>query len=258
MTQSSDDLLRAVSLRGRRWLEDSLLPRQAQILKCQPEHEAIRASLIDPVACLRLIYGLYAFSRRSGNYDELARTAVKAIDARPTGSPSEVYRAFCSFDPSFENPRNFQVVAGLAELSQEVCGLPGVHSIYDWITQAAEKTQRVEKAFLRIVEIRGVGPKLASVIMRDFIEIAQLELSILAIDQIYMQPINKQVRRFATAVVPELDPEKSADWILAGKIAKAARAAGVSGIRVNMGAQTIPLDEPLESLANSTNATSSS
>jgi hypothetical protein len=85
------------------------------------------------------------------------------------------------------------------------------------------------------VDIRGVGPKTTSTFLRDVALLYGLEDQIDHIDRLYLQPVDRWTRLLAEMIVAELDEEHVADWIIAGKLAKYTRRAGVSGVRFNMG-----------------------
>ena len=71
--------------------------------------------------------------------------------------------------------------------------------------------------------------------LRDWIHIFQVEDQVANRDAIYLQPIDRWMRLVAPLLLEETDAANFPDWILAGKVGKAARTAGVSGIRLNMG-----------------------
>jgi hypothetical protein len=102
--------------------------------------------------------------------------------------------------------------------------------------QGVHHTDRIEPQFLRLVDIRNVGPKLSSLLMRDVTFLYGLEDQIDPVDRLYVQPIDKWIRLIAPYVCDDPGIEDAADWVLAGKISKYTRRAGVSGVRFNMGA----------------------
>jgi len=128
---------------------------------------------------------------------------------------------------------NRGIVQGLPELAQEIEGQGGSGSIALWIVDAARKTGRIENQFMRMVEVRGVGPKLSSLILRDVVYLFNLEDRIDPVDRLYFQPIDRWTRVCAEFVVE--DYEDAADWILAGKLSKVARKSGAKGVMFNMG-----------------------
>lgn len=210
----------------------------------------VRETFSDAYDCLRVVYGQYAFARRGKDRHELAEITLEALDR--TCSPDDFEQYLAEPDArllwkNFEEvcqkynrkpmPQlNLGVVAGLCELAQEIYRLDNVGSIAGWILKGILQTDRVEPQFLRIVDIRGVGPKIASTLLRDVVFIYGVESQIDRLDRIYIQPIDKWIRALAKYTVPEPNAGDMADWILAGKLTKYARLAGVSGIRFNFGA----------------------
>jgi hypothetical protein len=97
------------------------------------------------------------------------------------------------------------------------------------------QTKRLELQFERIVDIRGVGPKSTSTFMRDVVYMFGYEDKVEPADRIYIHPIDRWLRMMARYLVPEPNMDKAADWIIAGKVSKYSRRAGVSGIAFNMG-----------------------
>ena len=217
----------------------------------------VRDTYSDAYDCLRLIYGQYAFSRRGKDRAELVEIALEAFDRTCTPDDFETFlaerdasRLWQNFELVCEEYKrkpmeqlNMGVVAGLCELAQEIYSIDHVGSIAGWILKGVLQTDRIEPQFLRIVDIRGVGPKIAATLMRDVVFIYGIENQVDRLDRIYIQPIDKWIRLIAPYAVPEPNASEMADWVLAGKLTKYARLSGVSGIRFNMGATYFGLKE---------------
>lgn len=244
--------------RADRYVSEFLLQPIERLLNEQPlTIQDVRETFSDAYDCLRIIYGQYAFSRRGKDRHELAQITLEALDR--TCSPDDFERYLAEPDASllwknFElvceeckrkpMPQlNLGVVAGLCELAQEIYKIDNVGSIAGWILKGILQTDRIEPQFLRVVDIRGVGPKIASTLMRDVVFIYGVESQIDRLDRIYIQPIDKWIRALARYAVPEPNASEMADWILAGKLTKYARLSGVSGIRFNFGATYFGLKE---------------
>lgn len=210
----------------------------------------VRDAFSDPYLSLRALLGNYAFCRRGKDRAELSALAMEALDRTCTEDDFESFldepdgnRLWQSFvEACAERKRkpleqlNRGVIAGLGELAQEIYRLDAVGSIAAWILKGVLQTDRLEPQFLRIVDIRGVGPKISSLFLRDVVYVYGLEAQIDRADRLYIQPIDKWLRLLAPYVIDEPGVEVPADWVLAGKLAKYSRLAGVSGIRFNMGA----------------------
>lgn len=235
--------------RADRYVREMMLPSIAKAVGLEePSLDAIRERLENPYYCLRAIFGHYAFARRGKDRFDLADLAMRAIDATFTEETMEDflkkpdavvfwenYKAIChKRRRKAMEQLNRGVLQGIAELAQEIYREDGVGSIASWVVDAVEEDGRLEDQFLRMVDVRGVGPKLTSVFLRDMVYLFDLEEQIEPADLLYVQPIDKWLRQVGPYVVEELDG-KSADWILAGKLVKYTRRGEVSGIRFNMG-----------------------
>jgi hypothetical protein len=252
--QAKDALLLLRSLSGTwadRYAAELLLPQLCSVIGLESRNlSSLRERLSDPFHSLQVVYGHYAFSRRGNDRAELSSIAVDAL--QEVTSPKTI-RAFLS-EPDPERlwnafvdlcaarghrpmePLNRGVIAGFAELAQEIYRHDGVGSIASWVAESVISSGRIENVFMRLVEIKGVGPKISSLLLRDMLFLHHLEDQLDFSDRIYVQPIDKWIRGIAPFVVPDLAEDHAPDWILAGKVAKHTRKAGVSGIRFNMGA----------------------
>lgn len=232
-----------------RYCEHLLIPGIAKAVQFRVETlEEVEKVVLDPHACLSAVFGYYAFMRRGKDRVELGEIASAAWrctipDERlelflDPGAGERVWEAFvtrCGERGRKPNENlNYGVIVGLVELGQEAYQATD-GSIAQQVCDAVERTGRLESEFMRIVDIRGVGPKFASIFLRDLVEILDLEESVSNVDRLYLQPMDKWVRLAAQHILSEEEAD-SADWVLAGKLAKAARLSGVSGVRFNMGA----------------------
>jgi hypothetical protein len=234
-----------------RFAGESLFPSLQQATRApSPSLKEIRAAFAAPYRCLLAFYAHYAFARRGREREEMGSIAAAALK-RTCGEAdfprllrqedgSELWRQFqavCAERGRKSHEQlNRGLIAGMLELAQEVYQLDGVGSIAGWIVQSVMQTGQLEAPFLRIVDIRGVGPKTTSTFLRDTAFLFGMEDQIDPQDRLYLQPVDKWLRLFAAVVAPELHGADPVDWIVAGKVAKYARKAGVSGVRFNMGA----------------------
>ncbi len=232
------------------YIQNSIFAHVAKILNLPgATEETLLDALEDPRQGLLTFYAHYAFARRGKDKDDLsqyARTAflrvtegiefeelLQAEDGVPLW---EAFEDVCKSHKAKSNEtQNRGLLQGMLELAQEIYRIDKVGSIISWVIDGIERTGRLEPQFLRVVDIRGVGPKITSTYMRDVIGLFDLESSVEAADKIYIQPVDRWLRQIAPFVVPEDNMEDAADWIVAGKINKYARRAAVSGVRFNMG-----------------------
>lgn len=238
------------SERADRYISEMMLPSLAKATRAfEVKLDEVAERMMNPYLCLRAVFAHYAFARRGKDRFELSELALMAMDAT---FDNVTYKQFLKKDDAVELWDNFKaichkrrrkameqlnrgIIQGLAELAQEIYKQDGVGSIAGWVVDGIEKTEgRVEPQFLRMVDVRGVGPKLASVFLRDVVYMYGLEDSIEPMDLLYIQPIDKWLRLIGPYIAEEVS-DKTADWVLAGKLVKYTRRAEISGIRFNMG-----------------------
>ncbi|QYK53990.1 MAG: hypothetical protein KF824_03625 [Fimbriimonadaceae bacterium] len=211
--------------------------------------EEWRLELDNPLSALQVFLGHYGFARRGKDRDECSRTALKALNlvlenqsiqellAQADGTQLwNSYEAEClSKGRKSNEAQNRGIVQGLLELAQEIYREDNNGSIVTWLVDGVDNADRLEPQFLRIVDIRGVGPKSTSTFVRDIAFLYDLEKDIHPADRIYIQPVDRWLRAITEYVVPEPNMENAADWVVAGKINKYARRAKVSGVKFNLG-----------------------
>lgn len=234
-----------------RYIEDFLFSHICRItgLPADSAIEPIKETLEDPLQALKVFYGHYAFSRRGKDREDLARAAQQALEAVTNETDFETILAaedgvmlWDAFEKSCQEmgkksheSQNRGLIQGMLELAQEIYANDKQGSIASWVVDGVAQSGEMETQFLRIVDIRGVGPKSTSTFLRDMLFIFGLEGNINPTDRVYVQPIDRWLRLMSRYVVPESNMEKSADWIVAGKVSKYCRRARVSSLRFNMG-----------------------
>ncbi len=235
---------------GKRYADEFLYPHLRRVLGIEQEDpELIREAYMTSRGSLLAFYSHYAFARRGKDRDELGVFASEAI-VRVQGGGSfddvmkledgtalwEAFAAICQENRRKNNEaQNRGLIQGMLELEQEIHKVDRVGSIANWMLDGIAQTRRLEPQFERIVDIRGVGPKSTSTFMRDVVHMFGYEDKVEPADRIYIHPIDRWLRMMARYLVPEPNMDKAADWIIAGKISKYSRRAGVSGIAFNMG-----------------------
>lgn len=235
---------------GQRYTDEFLFPHLRRVLGIEKDDpELIREAYMTARGSLLAFYGHYAFARRGKDRDDLAEFAAAAVQ-RVQGDGSfddvlqqedgtalwEAFAAICLEKRRKNNEaQNRGLIQGMLELSQEIFQADRVGSISNWMLNGIAQTKRLEPQFERIVDIRGVGPKSTSTFMRDVVSLFGYEDKVEPADRIYIHPIDRWLRMMARYLVPEPNMDKAADWIIAGKISKYSRRAGVSGIAFNMG-----------------------
>ena len=234
-----------------RYIEDFLFHHLRRLMKLSEDadHDTIKEALEDPYKSLQTFYGHYAFSRRGKDRDDLARAALAALEQIQKDKPFsdvlkaedgvelwELFEENCKkYNRKSNENQNRGMIQGMLELSQEIYRIDKVGSIATWLTDGVAQSEQLETQFLRVVDIRGVGPKSTSTFFRDILYIFDMEDAIDPADKIYVQPIDRWLRLMSRYVVPEKGMDTAADWIVAGKVSKYSRRARVSGLRFNMG-----------------------
>jgi len=233
---------------GQHYLDDHVISSLTRECKCA-EGRSLSENLKDPFVALEVLFGRYAFARRGRDRDDIAhmtRTALREL-VKAKGASTvlegndgtalwDIFVDLCAREKRKPNEQqNRGPIQGLLELAQEVYSLDEQGSILDWIREAVLRTGRVEAAFERVVDIRGFGPKNATLLLRDMVAVYDLEDELDRKDHVYLQPIDRWVRLLAAKLDPEVE-DNTIDWIVAGKMSKLAHTHQVSVVKLNMGA----------------------
>ena len=227
------------------YIGEVLVPSLARPCRTTQSLNAVAEQLNNSYRCLEMIFGHYAFARRGRDRFDLSEIALESLHR---ACKEDEFGSFLALDDAeslwtvFDSvcrergrksmeQLNVGVIAGIAELAQEIYRLDGSGNIAAWIVKGVQQTRRIEPQFLRMVDVRGIGPKITSLFLRDMVLLFGLEEMLEHSDRLYVQPIDKWMRAIAPFVIEEPNAENLADWILAGKLSKYARKAGFSGIR---------------------------
>lgn len=251
-TREALDIMRAMASGfAEGYIREYLVPgmRSAWSVRDAELGELRRTSLA-PEAAIRIFYLKYAFCKRGRERDVLAAIALAALDRavqergfdglleqpEPGAIVWQHFHDVCA-ERGHRNSQqlNGGLIAGVIDLASELQSSEGDGSLSRWVVDSVERTGRLQPIFLRLVDIRGLGPKVASSLLRDLVIVHDIEEEIEHIDRLFVQPVDRWLRALARRIVPEFDGHTSADWIIAGKVAKYTRRAGVSGARFNMG-----------------------
>lgn len=129
------------------------------------------------------------------------------------------------------------LVTGIVDWNFEAYRVRGEESLVAWILTEVRDTGRVEHVHQLLREIPGFGPKAASRLLRDLTLVFQLEERVHPADRYLLQTVGRPVRKVAGMILTEAEGRRLPDWVLAGKLSRACRLAGVSGARFNAGAE---------------------
>jgi hypothetical protein len=219
--------------------------------------DELREAVLDPFNCVLLFFDHYAFARRGKDRSDLSWTACESLRQLVAERPFEEILAqsdgTCLWEKFEEisasrgrksaEQVNRGIIQGFLELAQEIYQLDKVGSVSGWLQAAVDDTGRLEPVFDRMVDIRGAGPKTTSTFLRDLVFILDLEPDIENADRLFVQPVDRWLRLMAEHLIDELRNETAVDWIVAGKVSRLSRLAGVSGVLFNMGCSCFGLKE---------------
>lgn len=248
---AAHELIRSIAGRpADLYVAEKVIPSLAKVVRPQTESlEGIKEALKSPDAAFALVLGYYAVARRGQESEALSRMMLLALtrtlgessfsEFLESGDSEALWMSFvevCTEEgkKSLEQ-QNRPVIEGIAELAFEVYEDFGHGNIVEWICDEIAETHRCQSLFNRLVEIRTLGPKTASHILRDVAFVYDLEDTLDFCDRLFMQPINSVVRRVASYILDTPGDEHYADWVLAGKLSKAIRLANSSGVRFSLG-----------------------
>lgn len=229
------------------YIRSFLIEPVARALRIEASIEQARRALTDPATCLAVFYAHYVFSRRGRERDNLVacssaalRKLVEAHGQRVFMEPAEAiwdeFAAVCERRGiSTHEEQNRGPIQGMFELAAEIeKAYPGL-SLATWILEAVRRAEILEPEHARFVDIRGVGPKAASTFIRDVVVLFGVEENVPPGERIYMLAVNRWLRAILPRITTEPGLENTPDWIVAGKVAKYTRMAGVSACRFDMG-----------------------
>lgn len=237
-----------------------LYPQMARAMKLSlPNSEAVREALADPYYAFRVMLGYYAFAKRGNDRVEYSGFALQALDKVLQGNkvnfsaflasgnaPERLWNAFVEVCKENQRKVNEQLnrglIEGLAGYTAQLYADDEIGNIWMDILQAIVQSGRVEPIHEKITDIKGIGPKVGSLVLRDMVALYDLESHIDPSDYHYLQPVDTWIRRIGPMLTEEIN-DKTADWVIAGKLSKLCRRNRVSGVRFNQGVQYLAIVE---------------
>lgn len=237
-----------------------LYPQMARAMKLSlPNSEAVREALADPYYAFRVMLGYYAFAKRGNDRIEYSGFALQALDKVLQGdkanfsaflasgnAPEQLWNAFVEVCKENQRKVNEQLnrglIEGLAGYTAQLYADDEIGNIWMDIQQAIVQSGRVEPIHEKITDIKGIGPKVGSLVLRDMVALYDLESHIDPSDYHYLQPVDTWIRRIGPMLTEEIN-DKTADWVIAGKLSKLCRRNRVSGVRFNQGVQYLAIVE---------------
>ncbi|MDW8107679.1 MAG: hypothetical protein RMK45_09415 [Armatimonadota bacterium] len=253
-------LSRLASEKAERFQREVLFPQMARAMRLQlSDSKTVREALADPYYAFRVMLGYYAFAKRGNDRVEYSNFALQALERALKGNkanfsaflasgdaPTQLWNAFVEVCQQNQRKVNEQLnrglIEGLAAYAARVYAEDEIGNIWMDIQQAIVKSGRVEPVYQKITEIRGIGPKVGALVLRDMVALYDLESTIEPSDYHYLQPVDTWIRRIGPMLTDEID-DKTADWVIAGKLSKLCRRHRVSGVRFNQGVQYLAIVE---------------
>jgi hypothetical protein len=197
-----------------------------------------------PHPSLAFILRYQAFARAGGEqagYGPIAHSAFSQLDMNegddiPPNELWEGFKAGCEQEGKGVNERlNKGVVTGLAELSNRRGNL------FVWMRDEIEETGELKRLYLELKDIKGIGRKISTFILRDAVWLWGLEEEIRKSDRQYLHPIDRWVSRVAALLWPEF--QDAGDDVVAQHIADECNRLGLSNVEFNQGAWYLSAEE---------------
>ncbi len=253
-------LNRLAGEKAEKFQHEVLYPQMARAMRIQlPNSQAVRDALADPYYAFRVMLGYYAFAKRGNDRAEYSGYALQALDKVLQGdktnfsaflssgsAPEQLWNAFVEVCRENQRKVNEQLnrglIEGLAGYAAQLYADDEIGNIWMDIQQAIVQSGRVEAIYEKITGIKGIGPKVGALVLRDMVALYDLESQIEPGDFHYLQPVDTWIRRIGPMLTDEIT-DKTADWVIAGKLSKLCRRNRVSGVRFNQGMQFLAIVE---------------
>lgn len=253
-------LNRLAGEKAEQFQREVLYPQMARAMRLPlPHSQAVRDALADAYYAFRVMLGYYAFAKRGNDRAEYSGYALQALDKVLQGdkanfgaflasgnAPEQLWNAFVAVCQEHQRKINEQLnrglIEGLAGYAAQLYADDEIGNIWMDIQQAIVQSGRVEPIHEKITGIKGIGPKVGALVLRDMVALYDLESQIDASDFHYLQPVDTWIRRIGPMLSDEIT-DKTADWVIAGKLSKLCRRNRVSGVRFNQGVQYLAIVE---------------
>jgi hypothetical protein len=209
------------------------------------EKHLARYDTADPKSGLDFFFG-GAFARTGGQqagYHEHARNALqKCIEEcgsfneliQRQDAPDMVWKKFsaecrAAGIKSYEE-LNKPIVTSLVRLAQQIED----NNLFSFFGQEIRRS--VPEAFKLLRDIKGIGDKIAAMLLRDIVALLNLEEEVPVQHQFLLQPIDRWVKAFTTYMWPNLKrPKEASNWLIALKIVDKCIEYSCSPCRFNQG-----------------------
>jgi hypothetical protein len=189
-------LNRLAGEKAERFQREVLYPQLARAMRIPlPDSPAVRDALADPYYAFRAMLGYYAFAKRGNDRAEYSGFALQALDKVLKGdkanfskflasgdAPEQLWNAFVAVCQEHQRKINEQLnrglIEGLAGYAARLYAEDDIGNIWMDIQQAIVQSGRVEPIYQKITEIKGIGPKVGALVLRDMVALYDLESTI--------------------------------------------------------------------------------
>jgi hypothetical protein len=201
----------------------------------------MRDALQEPRFSAQVFFGIYAFERagsaRAG-YDGITSKLLHA--GKNFASKAEFWKAFQSACESERVGSNERLNRRVLEQGyQKHFGTARSQGWLFELGRAMADKKRVLPAYLELLAIPGIGPKIAAFLCRDLAWIFGCEERLPASEQLLLQPVDTWIRQIAVLFWPEFKPvehrQVQVDFLIAARIVSVAQELGQSGVAFNQG-----------------------
>jgi hypothetical protein len=215
---------------------------QGKVEKRPADCAEMRDALQDPRVSAQVLFGIYAFERAGSGRAGYGGIASKLLHAgKIFASGAEFWQAFqgaCESKPVGSNERLNKKV--LEQGYQKHFGTACSQGWLFELGRAMADKQRVLPAYLELLAIPGIGPKIAAFLCRDLAWIFGCEERLPTSERLLLQPVDTWIRQIAHLLWPEFKPvehrqEGQVDFLIAARIVSAAQELGESGVAFNQG-----------------------
>ncbi len=180
-------LNRLAGEKAERFQREVLFPQLARAIRTPlPDSQAVRDALADPYYAFRAMLGYYAFAKRGNDRAEYSGFALQALDKVLKGdkanfskflasgnAPEQLWNAFVAVCQEHQRKVNEQLnrglIEGLAGYAARLHAEDDIGNIWMDIQQAIVQSGRVEPIYQKITEIKGIGPKVGALVLRDMV-----------------------------------------------------------------------------------------
>jgi len=219
----------------------------SEFLKDKVEHlpanrMEMREALKDPRFSAQVFFGIYAFERAGSGRAGYGGIASKLLHGgKDFLNGSDFWKAFqvaCESKRLGSNERLNRRV--LEQGYEKHFGMPRTKGWLFEIGSAMAENELVLPAYLELLGIPGIGPKIAAFLCRDLVWIFGCEERLPAGEQLLLQPVDTWIRQIAILLWPEFKSVENrqvapVDFLIAARIVSTTHDLGQSGAAFNQG-----------------------